>query len=228
MGGEKKFIIGIGILTVILIVAGALLLGKQKAPEAQNGDKIDEAHLLKDPKNAKGDPNAPVRIVEFGDYQCPACGAAYPIVKDVTAKNADKIYIVFRNFPLSVHPNAEIAAKAAESAALQGKFWEMHDMLYEKQNDWAVSQSPKDMFDEYAKSIGLDVGKFDSDLDKVTGQINSDYELGNKVGVNSTPTFFINGTKYPGVQQEAQLQQLIDELSQGGNAPQESTQTPSQ
>ncbi len=214
MGGEKKFIIGIGVLTVIIVVAGAMLLGKQKPPEAQNTDKIDEALLLKDPKNGIGDPNAPVQIVEFGDYQCPACEAAYPIMKDLVSKNQNKVYFVFRNFPLSVHPNSQITSKAAEAAALQGKFWEMHDILYEKQKEWATSQNPKDLIDGYAKSIGLDIDKFNGDLDKVTGQVNSDYDLGNKYGVNSTPTFFINGIKYPGVQQEGQLQQLIDQLSQ--------------
>ncbi len=215
MGGEKKFIIAIGIVTVILVVAGALILGKQKPPEAQSGDKIDQAQLLKDPKNGIGDPNAPVQIVEFGDFQCPACGAAYPIMHDLIAKNQNKVYFVFRNFPLSVHPNAQITSKAAEAAALQGKFWEMHNMLYEKQNEWATSQNPKEILAGYAKSIGLDVDKFNNDLDKVTGQVNSDYEMGNKFGVSSTPTFFINGQKYPGVQQEGQLQALIDQLSQG-------------
>ena len=221
MGGEKKFIIAIGILTVILVVAGAFIFGKQPQQAQNSTDKADEAQLLKDAKNTKGDPNAPVRIVEFGDFQCPACAAAYPITKAVVAKNSSKVYMVFRHFPLSVHPNSQIAAKASEAAALQGKFWEMHDILYEKQNDWATSQNPKELFDQYAESIGLDVKKFDGDLDSVTGQVNSDYSLGNTVGVSSTPTFFVNGQKYPGVVTEQQFQQIIDSITQ--SAPQEAS-----
>lgn len=224
MTTEKKFIIVIGIITLVLIVTASFIFGKQQPQQSQNSaDKVDEAQLLKDAKDTKGDPKAPVRIVEFGDYQCPACGAAYPITKAIVDRNSSKIYFVFRNFPLSIHPNSQIAAKAAEAAALQGKFWEMHDTLYEKQNDWATSQNPKDLFDQYAKSLGLDVKKFDSDLDSVTGQINSDYSLGNNVGVNSTPTFFINGQKYPGVLQDSQFQQLIDSIAPG---QQESSATP--
>lgn len=224
MTTEKKFIIAIGIITLALVVAASFIFGKQKPQEAQKStDKVDEAQLLKDAKNTQGDPGAPVRIVEFGDYQCPACGAAYPITKAVVAKNSSKIYLVFRNFPLSIHPNSQISAKAAEAAALQGKFWQMHDILYEKQNDWATSQNPKELFDQYAKSIELDVDKFDKDLDSVTGQVNSDYSLGNTVGVSSTPTFFINGQKYPGVLTESQFQQIIDSLAPG---QQESTASP--
>lgn len=223
MGTEKKFIIAIGIITLALVVAASFIFGKQQPQQAQNStDKVDEAKLLKDAKDTKGDPKAPIRIVEFGDYQCPACGAAYPITKAVVERNSSKVYFVFRNFPLSVHPNSQISAKAAEAAALQGKFWEMHDVLYEKQNEWATSQNPKDLFDQYAKSIGLDQDKFNSDINNVTGQVNSDYSLGNDVGVSSTPTFFINGQKYPGVMQDSQFQQLIDSL-----APGQSESTPS-
>ncbi len=222
MATEKKFIIAIGIITLVLIIGASFIFGKQKPQEAQNStDKVDEAQLLKDAKNTKGDPGAPVRIVEFGDFHCPACAAADPITKGVVEKNASKIYFVFRHFPLSVHPNSQISAKAAEAAALQGKFWEMHDVLYEKQNEWATSQSPKDLFDQYAQSIGLDVKKFDSDLDSVTGQVHSDYSLGGNVGVGSTPTFFINGQKYPGVVTEEQFQQIIDSRTQ--SVPQESS-----
>lgn len=223
MTTEKKFIIAIGIITLALVVAASFIFGKQQPQQTPNStDKVDEAKLLKDAKDTKGDPRAPIRIVEFGDYQCPACGAAYPITKAVVERNSSKIYFVFRNFPLSVHPNSQISSKAAEAAALQGKFWEMHDILYEKQNEWATSQNPKDLFDQYAKSIGLDQDKFNSDINNVTGQVNSDYSLGNDVGVNSTPTFFINGQKYPGVMQDSQFQQLIDSL-----APGQSESTPS-
>lgn len=212
MSTESKFLIGAGVVTVILVVVAALFLGKQQTPKSQ-GQKTDETQLLANAKDTQGDPKAPVRIVEFGDFQCPACGAAYPITKDIVAKNSSKIYFVFRHFPLSIHPNAQIAAQNAEAATLQGKFWQMHDILYEKQNEWTPMQDPQPKFDEYAKSIGIDINKFHDDIKNTIGEVNSDYTLGNKVGVDSTPTFFINGQKYPGVLPQDQFQQIIDAAS---------------
>ena len=224
MTTETKFIAGAGILTLILIVAASFFLGKQKSPEAQDTKVADGQQLTADAKNTTGNPNAPVKIVEFGDYQCPACAAAEPIVKNVLAQNGESIYFVFRNFPLSTHKNSQITAKAAEASSLQGKFWEMHDILYEKQNDWANSDNPQEILDQYAQSIGLDIDKFHEDMQSVTGIVNSDYALGNNVGVNSTPTFFINGQKYPGVIDQAQFLQIIDGIVQSQPARESTTQ----
>lgn len=211
MSGENKFFIGVGVATVILVVLGVMFFGNQnpKTPTGQQAEKVDtftgSLHIV-------GNPDAKVKIVEFGDYQCPACGAAHPIVKSIIEKNKDKIIFAFRNYPLSqVHPNARDSAKAAEAAGEQGKFWEMHDLLYEKQSEWSNLGNASDKFKEYARSLGLDMKKYEEDLDKVIGRINEDAALGDKAGIDSTPTFFINDVKYPGVIQEPQFQQLIDE-----------------
>lgn len=221
MSTESKFFIGIGFVTLILIVAGVFFLGKgSKKPQAESN--FDSIKLTEGAVHTKGNPQAAIKIVEFGDLQCPACRAAQPIMDNAVEKNKDKIYFVFRHYPLSIHKNSKLAAQAAEAASAQGKFFEMIDILYEKQVDWAEKSNPREAFRQYAQGLGLDINKFNNDMEKLKTQIEADYALGNRAGVESTPTFFINGQKYPGVIQEAQLQQFIDGTAQ--NAP-ESTST---
>ena len=210
MTAEKKFLFGIGVVTVCLVILGTIFLGQDKKTVPQS---VDQTVLYANNKNTTGDQNAPVKIIEFGDFQCPACGAAHPIVKKILEKNKEKVYFVFRHYPLSIHKNAKIAAQAAEAAASQGKFWEMHDLLYTNQKDWEQSNDARGIFTKYATQLNLDLEKFKQDIDQVKGTIEQDYADGNKLGVNSTPTFFINGAKYPGVIQETQFQQLIDNAS---------------
>ncbi len=153
---------------------------------------------LKPPVGGKdhiqGNKNAAIELVEYGDYQCPHCGRAYPIIKSIQEKMGDKLKFVFRNFPLAeVHPNATNAAVAAEAAALQGKFWEMHDIIFEHQEHLGDSHLVK-----YAARIGLDVAKFTVDFETpaVLDKVEGDFESGALSGVNGTPTFFINGERY--------------------------------
>src|SRR2546426_4334992 len=146
--------------------------------------------------HAQGRPDAPMTLVEYGDYQCPYCGEAYPVVKQLQKALGKKLLFVFRNFPLTqAHPYALIAAEAAEAADLQGKFWEMHDLIYENQADLEP-----DILPVWAKEVGLDLGKFGSALKQgaVTKRIQEDRLSGIRSGVNGTPSFFINGTRYDG------------------------------
>jgi protein-disulfide isomerase len=139
--------------------------------------------------------NAPITLVEYGDYECPYTGMAYPIVKELTSQfGDDKIYFVFRNFPLSdIHPHARYAAEAAEAAAAQDKFWQMHDYLFEHQK--ALDD---DHLLEYAKKIGLDIDKFKDDMSKhvYASSIEESLKGGIDSGVEGTPTFFVNGVRY--------------------------------
>lgn len=140
--------------------------------------------------------DAPLTLVEYGDYQCPYCGDAYPIVKAVQHAAGDRLRFVFRNFPLvNAHPNAEHAAEAAEWAAVQKQFWEMHDILYENQN--ALEDS---YLAEYASQLGLDRRALLRDIkeSRFEQRIREDFMSGVKSGVNGTPTFFINGFRYDG------------------------------
>jgi protein-disulfide isomerase len=147
-----------------------------------------------DRDHIQGSADAAVTLVEYGDYECPYCGAAYPIVKEVQARMGERLRFVFRNFPISTsHPHAEQAAEAAEAAAVQGSFWEMHDVLYENQ---------KRLRDEdlrgYAETLGLDVGRFDTELadHAHADRVHEDFLTGVRSGVNGTPTFYINGARH--------------------------------
>jgi protein-disulfide isomerase len=146
--------------------------------------------------HAQGKPDAPVTLVEYGDYQCPYCGQAYPIVKRIQKRLGSRLRFVFRNFPLAeAHPFATGAAEVAEGAALQDKFWPMHDSLYEHQD----ALEPERLV-EYAKHLHLDMVKLKADLatPEVDKRVRSDFSSGVRSGVNGTPSFFINGVKFDG------------------------------
>jgi protein-disulfide isomerase len=147
-----------------------------------------------DRDHVQGRAEAPVTLVEYGDYECPYCGAAYPIVKEVQARLGEKLRFVFRNFPITTsHPHAQQAAEAAEAAASQDRFWEMHDVLFENQK----RLRDPDLRD-YAEQLGLDLEKFDEDLAEHVhaARVREDFMSGVRSGVNGTPTFYINGARH--------------------------------
>lgn len=144
----------------------------------------------------QGSTNAPVEIVEYGDYECPYCADAHPIVKKIQKTFGSQIKFIFRNFPLSeIHQYATLAATAAEAAGKQGKFWQMHDSIYEHQDELS-----RDGLFEMAKQIGLNILQFEKDMeDPAIGQkVEDDFESGVRSGVNGTPSFFVNGKKFDG------------------------------
>jgi protein-disulfide isomerase len=147
-----------------------------------------------DRDHIQGSADAAVTLVEYGDYQCPYCGAAYPIVKELQARMGDRLRFVFRNFPISTsHPHAEQAAEAAEASAAQGRFWEMHDLLYENQ-----TQLRDQDLHAYAEQLGIDVERFDKDLAEHVHapRVHEDFMSGVRSGVNGTPSFYINGARH--------------------------------
>lgn len=157
-----------------------------------------------------GNPGAPIELVEYGDYECPYCGRAYPMVKSIQQKLGDEIKFVFRNFPLSkIHPNAFSAAVATEAAALQNRFWEMHDIIFENQkaldNDFILL---------YANRLDLDLVRFNKDIQQkpLAKKVEKDFDSGIRSGVNRTPTFFVNGVKYEGEWTGDQLFQYLKGL----------------
>ena len=146
--------------------------------------------------HAIGPEDTPVTLVEYGDYECPYCGMAYQVVKSAQRELGKQMRFVFRNFPLAeAHPHARLAAEAAEAVATQGKFWQMHDLLFEHQD----ALEAEDIIG-YAKSLGLDMAQFARDLKDptYTKRVRDDFRSGVKSGVNGTPTFFINGSRYEG------------------------------
>lgn len=183
-----------GILLVIaVIVVGAIWASDRKAA-APTSNTPPTNHV-------EGQGKSGVKLVEYGDYECPICEEYYPVVKQVQAQFASQIYFQFRNLPLtSIHPNAFAGARAAEAASLMGKFWQMHDLLYDNQNTWANSSNPQPFFNGYAQQLGLNVTKFKQNMasDKVNNAINADVAAFGKTGQQeATPSFFLDD-KYVG------------------------------
>lgn len=178
------------IIVVILVLVGIFAFtGKESTSPKSSGPVQPTSHI-------QGQGTKGVTLVEYGDFQCPACGQYYPVIKEVQAKYGDAIRLQFRNFPLvNSHQNAFAAARAAEAAALQNKFWEMHDLLYSNQSQWSASTTASNIFNQYAAQLQLDATKFKQDYAsiKVNDLINADSAAGTKQGVQGTPAYYLNG-----------------------------------
>jgi protein-disulfide isomerase len=159
----------------------------------------------------RGDPDAPVMLVEYGDFECPYCGEAYGVVKALESRLGPVLAVVFRHFPLvTVHPYAQLASEAAEAAGVQGKFWQMHDVLFERQD----ALEPEDLVD-YARELGLQIDPFVRDLKdhRHAAKIRQDFTSGVRSGVSGTPSFFINGLKHEGSFDAASLLMSIEQAA---------------
>jgi protein-disulfide isomerase len=190
------------IIIVILVAAVAgtwifLRAARQPQPPANTSTTEPGAEPPgAEPPHVRGNPNAPVTLEEFADFQCPSCGAYYPELKKIETEFGDKLRVIFRERPLvPPHDHALMAAQAAEAAGLQDRFWEMHDKLYENQTAWSEAKDLVPIFVDYAKQIGLDTDRFMKDLngEKVATRIFQDGKRVHFLNVNSTPTFFVNG-----------------------------------
>ena len=187
----------------LLEPAGKEAAGKYQAPKLEIPVAPERDHI-------EGPDNASLTLVEYGDYQCPYCGAAYPEVKRVQKELGSELRFVFRNFPLTnMHEHAMNAAETAEAASAQGKFWPMHDFLYEHQatlGDHSVALG-------YSKKLGLDTQRFEREVAQHLYQkrIKDDFMGGVRSGVNGTPTFYVNGVRHDG---DALAKALIEALNQ--------------
>lgn len=164
--------------------------------------------------HVQGAPDAVVTLVEYGDYECPHCGRAYPIVKEIQARLSSRLRFVFRNFPLKeIHPHAEQAAEAAEAAGVQGKFWEMHDTIFEHQR----ALDDRHLID-YAATVGLDAARIQRELTSHAhaARVREDFLSGIRSGVNGTPTFFINGIRHDDSWDVDTLEQALRAVVVGG------------
>lgn len=139
--------------------------------------------------------SSPVVLEEYGDYQCPPCGALHPVIKSLESEYGHQLQVVFRHFPLNIHKNARSAAYAAEAARLQGKFWQMHDQIYRNQNAWKDLEDARPTFISYASGLGLNLDRFRSDMESssVANAVEADLKRGQSTGVTGTPTVFIEG-----------------------------------
>ena len=165
-------------------------------------EKLDHIH---------GPANAPVTLVEYGDFECPDCGIAYPTVGKLMERMGDQLRFVYRYYPLvEMHPHAEHAAEVAEAAAAQGKFWEMYNELYQHQR-----QLDDDHLMQYAQAIGMDTQRLDDDMQKAvyTKRVEDDIASGDQSGVEGTPTFYINGMYYDGAYNVDAMQEALEQAA---------------
>jgi len=177
------------IFAVVAVVAivGSIAYANHVANEANEGIVLTD-HI-------KGNEAAAVKLTEYSDFQCPACAQFYPVIQDIMADYGDQIAFEYKHFPLiSIHPFAVPAARAAEAAGQQGKFWEMHDKLFEEQQTWSNSGNPISFFNTYAEEIGLDVELFKRHYKAslIEESVNDDFRQARDLGLTGTPSFFLN------------------------------------
>jgi protein-disulfide isomerase len=167
-----------------------------------------------EPAHVRGSATTAITLEEFADFECPACGKFYPVLKQIESEYGARIRVVFREFPLMQHVHAMPAARAAEAAALQGRFWEMHDMLYEDRENWTKADDVQTVFEEYARKLGLDVEQFKKDQksDVVQKRITLDHQRGRFMRLRSTPTLYLNGNEIPFAQMKTveELRKVVE------------------
>ena len=192
---QAKLVAGVLVGTMLILVVVGMLMGRFTG---ETSGAVDTAVLLDGARQATGSGEAKVTMVEWSDFQCPGCRQAEVIVKEILNQYGDQVRLVYRHFPLTaIHKNAMAAAELTEAAATAGKFWQMHDLLFERQNEWA---NDKDKLNEYRLKLGINEGGSYKEF------IEKDMEIGQKIGVNATPTFFVNGKRTT----TAQLGSLVE------------------
>lgn len=218
----------IALVLIVGLVAGWYMLTKPKTPTANSNSNRPansaNANTAKatipanappgaNPPNQAGSPNALVTLEEFADFQCGSCASANPVMNEIKAYYGSKINFIFRNFPLPMHDKAYDAAVAAEAAGMQGKFWDMQNQLFAGQKEWSSSATHKQLWKGYAQKIGLDVTKWENDMIGMAAKSRVDLDLqrAKGVGVNATPTLYINGVAYQFAEmQTSSLKAAID------------------
>lgn len=197
MKTETKLLGAILLITVVLIFGAVFFLGKDSGSKNAGDSIVQQIDYSKGQKT--GTDSAKVKLVEFSDFQCPACEAVEPIIEKIRITYPKDVQVIYRHFPLKQHPYGRKAAYLAEAAGEQGKFWEMHDKLFETQSQWsALPESEIEAFFlSLAKDLGLNEEKVKQEIsaDTFKAKIDADIEEGNRLGVNSTPSFFLNGRK---------------------------------
>jgi protein-disulfide isomerase len=197
-------LIGTLVVTVLMVV-GVVVLFSRATPTAQQ--VVDQAQLISEKSHSMGaTENAVVTIVEFSDFQCPACKATQPLLKEILNQNPDKVRLVYRHYPLSnIHPYAELAARAAEVAGEDGAFWPYHDMLFERQLEWAElanASEVKEKFAAYGEELGIDKASFLERIesDHIKTLVTEDLAAGGQLNIQGTPTLYVNGQETPAAQ----------------------------
>lgn len=204
-----KTFIAIGSLVILLVAL--MFISVRSAAVVNPPFEIDKIHPL---DKVQGNASSSVLIVEYSDFQCPACRIYYGITKQLMVKYEKDVALVYRHFPLTeIHPNAEFAARAAEAAGKQGKFWQMHDLLFEKQSEWSNVADIQSLFENYAKLLGISVEQFRTDFlsNDIKNLVRAERSFAMKIGLNATPTFFINGKQIKNPSSVEEFDAIINE-----------------
>ena len=196
---------------IVIIGAGVILIMQIDSDGSSSTTQVDS---ISESDNTKGNAGAGLVLIEYSDFQCPACASYQTMVNQLMDEYTDQIHFAYRHFPLrSNNNNAQLASQAAEAAGIQGKFWEMHDKLFENQSDWSNESDPTEKFATYAGEFELDVEQFKTDLvsKAIKDEVDSDYASGSAAKVNSTPSFFLNGEKIKNPETLDKFKELINE-----------------
>ncbi len=201
------FWVGIFLLIVFTVFGMVMLVTYDSTPDGPVSEVSDADWT----KGVKGG----VVLMEYSDLQCPACASYYPLVKQLMVEYGMRIQFVYRHFPLErIHPNALPAAYAADAAGKQGKFWSMHDLLFDRQKEWSPRTDAQVLFEQYATQLGLDLAKFKQDMqsEEVKRHVRENAASGEKAGVDSTPSFFLNGKKIPNPRSYAEFKAQVSSV----------------
>lgn len=214
-------------IILAVVVIGFIGIFIATKPESSK-TSIEEARKIVAIDHTKWSSDAKVTLIEYGDFQCPGCASYYPIIKQMEETYKDDVRFVFRHFPLrTIHPNAQAAALAAEAASKQGKFWEMHDKLFETQQSWGqITTNQQKLFESYADELELDIDQFKTDYasSETAARINRDLDSGKLFGVDSTPSFVLNGKLIDTPSGLEEFSKLLDKaIKNAGGTPPESS-----
>jgi protein-disulfide isomerase len=211
----KRILFWAGFIIILVLILWGLVVAMGKTP-ATPGSNLGEPAPISATDNVTGPADAPVTIIEYSDYQCPACQVYHFVVERLIASSTVPIRFVYRHYPLPYHKNAMNAAMAVEASGLQGKYWEMHKLVFDNQSDWEGLSDSYSVFSKYADEIGLDKQKFVADSKSVVlrDKIDANKNEGTKIGVGGTPTFFINGKAIDNPPSYDEFKSIIEKSAQ--------------
>ena len=212
-GAKSRLIKRFLLWALVLAGTAGLIFGMVKLGGSEPEQSAILINAVSPSDWTKGNKEAKVILVEYSDFQCPACAYYQPLFKKLSEEFGDKITFAYRHFPLRQHQNARLAAYAAEAAGRQNKFWEMHDLIFENQNRWENRGDAENIFTGYARTLGLDIDEFKNGLSskEIKDKVENDYQSGIRSNVNATPTVFLNGEKIKVPPNYDELQNIINE-----------------
>lgn len=217
---DKRFWLILGGIVVLMIGLFTLSGGK---PDTGNSDFSGNARQVQSTDHIEGNADNPVVLMEYGDFQCPGCGALFPVLEQIKQEFGQQLTFVFRHFPLTnIHPNAMAAHRAAEAAGQQDMFWQMHDLLFSRQQQWSTVSDAPSVFESYAQELELNMDQYAQDVasQAVFDAISRDQDSGNQLDISSTPSLLLNGERITTPGSAEELRQLIQAaVDQAETAP---------